>query len=1124
MSVKIEILDYKYLQSNVVNWSNNQLLSGWTAGTGISASITPSPTGVLIEAGATALQYSGYYSPNVTLINNHSYTLSYTCVSLDNGSQTDSNFFIRGSGSGVGTYRPFSSPIITTGYHSYTFTMDTSQNNSVGTMDLYFQLTNGHLGNKNIKIRNVKLVDNTSFDVIDWDNSFVGELDVTEHSDFPLALTFQISDLKDITSTSGDYSKTFKIPASKNNNKVLKHLFSPQSITTHKASNPKPCRIMVDGTQCLVGDIQITSIGGYDEQANYYDCVFFGNNTGWALKLEDKYMSDLSWGSNGEGLIYNKSSIINTWSDLDCNSSTSYIVYPIASYGDYNPDGTAGAIQLLDTASNTTIPNGSTGYYGFDDSGNSYGTPPPTSDWRPAVFVKNTIDRIFNSVGYNVVSNFMDTDMFKKLVWLLPSFQYNDIDKIMNLLSVQSTWINHAGELVIASTAPPSVQTPAGALSLPGVYTWSQSGMYKDQDDYYYTEAGRKSLDITSDILNVTLDNSSAVDFTGHYIEIQEYGYYNVSLNGIESRLARGWWEGGGGASTIENKVGKVYTKFNIEVKTVGQTSWNIINTGGSTNEIDVNVYTDVEKAAETTSYTPLESYLASHYFNKGDKIRITSGVKFTNTGGSSSSVTFEMNVFFKGQTNSNFNVVLQSEDVTYGQTYNLQDVMSTSQSQIEFIKGVSHAFNLSLTTNQISKEITIEPFSTFYKPYKDGLDWTYKLDLSKEIQDKWIESDLKRRLIFKYKTDPNDPKVKERGLEYFDGVEDEYPYHEELSKDFKKGESVYENDFFAGTYMTKDIDTTDNSVVDTAYSARIWNELGSTPPEKSHDFLPRLMYWHKYSPDYPAAAFVASGTVKIAYIQLWTYSNRWVKADAALSVYPSVVGGGIYPQATFYDRNNASSPVLSYGNVWISDYNNETGVYGDTFSGKGLYETYYRVMVDMLKTNPRKRIVYIDLKINDIINLDLRKLVYINGVYWRINRVIDYQPNKNQSTKVELLEWIETGAFSASHPVSGNTGGSPASWGTGMVDPAPDSGDDFISGVLVNNSDINLKHNIINIGNSPSGIPIYEFSYIGESDRYIGAMAQDLINLGRNDAVTKMDNGYYGVYYDKIDIDFIKK
>jgi hypothetical protein len=35
--------------------------------------------------------------------------------------------------------------------------------------------------------------------------------------------------------------------------------------------------------------------------------------------------------------------------------------------------------------------------------------------------------------------------------------------------------------------------------------------------------------------------------------------------------------------------------------------------------------------------------------------------------------------------------------------------------------------------------------------------------------------------------------------------------------------------------------------------------------------------------------------------------------------------------------------------------------------------------------------------------------------------------------------------------------------------------------------------------------------------------MAQDLLELGREDSVTIMDNGYYGVYYDMIDVDMIK-
>ena len=35
--------------------------------------------------------------------------------------------------------------------------------------------------------------------------------------------------------------------------------------------------------------------------------------------------------------------------------------------------------------------------------------------------------------------------------------------------------------------------------------------------------------------------------------------------------------------------------------------------------------------------------------------------------------------------------------------------------------------------------------------------------------------------------------------------------------------------------------------------------------------------------------------------------------------------------------------------------------------------------------------------------------------------------------------------------------------------------------------------------------------------------MAQDLISMGRSDAVTIMGSGYYGVYYDMLDVDMVK-
>jgi hypothetical protein len=67
--------------------------------------------------------------------------------------------------------------------------------------------------------------------------------------------------------------------------------------------------------------------------------------------------------------------------------------------------------------------------------------------------------------------------------------------------------------------------------------------------------------------------------------------------------------------------------------------------------------------------------------------------------------------------------------------------------------------------------------------------------------------------------------------------------------------------------------------------------------------------------------------------------------------------------------------------------------------------------------------------------------------------------------------------------------------------------------------SDIRLKENINKTGVSPSGIPIYEFNYIGSTNRYSGAMAQDLLETNP-DAVSMDTSGYYKVNYNNIDVD----
>jgi hypothetical protein len=81
--------------------------------------------------------------------------------------------------------------------------------------------------------------------------------------------------------------------------------------------------------------------------------------------------------------------------------------------------------------------------------------------------------------------------------------------------------------------------------------------------------------------------------------------------------------------------------------------------------------------------------------------------------------------------------------------------------------------------------------------------------------------------------------------------------------------------------------------------------------------------------------------------------------------------------------------------------------------------------MIEMYKYNPRVRVANLNLKISDIANLDFRKLIYLDGVYWRINKISDYMPQSNSTTKVELIEFPLLGDFAASIPTVNSNDGS---------------------------------------------------------------------------------------------------
>jgi hypothetical protein len=873
---------------------------------------------------------------------------------------------------------------------------------------------------------------------IDWDKSVVGELEVSSHSDFPLAITFSISDIRDINARKGSFSKTFKIPATKNNNQLYKSVYIVNSTSTNNISSKKPCRILINNLYSITGLLQLKSVG-LSDKPQFYSCVFYGDNVGWATAIGEKLLKDLgtdgdAWDNlkgtdTGKDLVINKTGITSTWvqdsaiyKNQNSTANDIPLVYPITSYGDFNPSGIGRTIQLLETAKEyLNQSNNKVGYVGTNDLGFDYGTPDPVVDWRPCLWVYDVFKEIFLQSEYTLVSNFVETDMFKRLLFALPNFKYNNPDTRYDNNSLQIRFNNNR-DILNPNTARVWNNNNSTVTTS---FTNSAEALVVDEVIYPNTTTAGSATGI-----KFQLDGGNAYNRTQDIWYAPEYGRYDIQLENwcINFKdFSNGYTTSFGNAFDIVFK----YVRVQVQKLTVGQTHWQDLGFAEGAVDLGLAAGNDAQGGATTDYTAEIESFEMTQYLNKGDQVRLHLKIlAFPNKSNFTNTITGTYQLFAQRNTNiaardGIYDIGLQPDFTQYGQTFDLKNIINKDYKQIDFIKGVAHAFNLQFTSDEASKTIYIEPFDTFYQPLSEAIDWTDKLDIGQEIQDKWLNLDIKRDVVFKYKTDSKDEKVRQRSIDYFKEIEDEYPYFETLSDEFERGTSTFENPFFAGTFNAKDLDSGSSSTP--PYISCLWQEKDEkgfispndyARPDKGFEFLPRLLYWKNYT-----ATGLQFDTGKIATAQLWTGKTETIAANDNL-IGTDVISDR-YPQATSVNRDDSTSPILTYGNVYVRDFDDVNDTYSAYVYGKGLYETYYKQMIEMYKYNPRVRVANLNLKISDIANLDFRKLIYLDGVYWRINKISDYMPQSNSTTKVELIEFPLLGDFAASIPTVNSNDGS---------------------------------------------------------------------------------------------------
>lgn len=221
---------------------------------------------------------------------------------------------------------------------------------------------------------------------------FIEDFELDIDKELVNRITYAIDDLERLDSKSTAFSKTIVLPGTANNNYLLGNIFefNNSNFTFDSAPNVKynfnaakaaKCRIEVNGLQIVKGVFRLLEIV-YDGGQIEYECSVFGELGGFISKVGNLRLEDLDFSAYDQN--WTNANIVASWTNANSGIG---IYYPLQDIG------------LV-----------STGAYGVAKKDYQYRA------FRPALHVREYIDKIITNAGYTWESDFFDTDFFKRLI------------------------------------------------------------------------------------------------------------------------------------------------------------------------------------------------------------------------------------------------------------------------------------------------------------------------------------------------------------------------------------------------------------------------------------------------------------------------------------------------------------------------------------------------------------------------------------------------------------------------------------------------------------------------------------------------------------------------------------
>ena len=302
-------------------------------------------------------------------------------------------------------------------------------------------------------------------------------------------------------------------------------------------------------------------------------------------------------------------------------------------------------------------------------------------------------------------------------------------------------------------------------------------------------------------------------------------------------------------------------------------------------------------------------------------------------------------------------------------------DMSSTlpDMKQEDFIRTIFNQFGILFTTDSISKTVYLNTFETIKSNISNALDWTDKIDNSREIEVDYTElvsdygkvNHLRYTPNEDYKVNVTTTNIKSKGGDGKIEIDNDF-----LSKN---------NELFESEFACSQNTTCFNGNATAMYIPRFTNPtIDYDAPDV--DPLPRCAICVS---DVPVSE-VSNGAITT--LDIVGASGTTVVTDLPYPYFNVPI--------TNILKVNAIDQSLSFGDNLQPN------------TKRTLVDTYYQDFSSILN-NPRRVTVYLLLNERDINNLDYLTPIYLGGKlnsYFYINKISDYRPLTGGITKVELI------------------------------------------------------------------------------------------------------------------------